>query len=293
MGTLTPNLMLSLPTIGGDAGPLFAQEINGDLSIIDSVYGGQNVLNVGGSANVTLTETQAQNLIQKFTGTLTGNITVLAPAVGAFYAVENATTGGFSLFFGCTGGANAQIIPQGLSTWLWTDGSATRLSNPPGWQEISTYNASSASALTIALPGPFRRFRLSIDTLVSTTGANLNMLFSTDGGATFAVSGYSTIAMVYSGSAPVVGTSLAAPAALLTMPLIASDNYDATLEIYPGSAFIGVNWRSNGIGAWSVPVQLAGENRVGNLANTSLINAMQISASSGTFSGVYILEGLP
>lgn len=48
MGSLSPNLGLQIPTIGGDVGPTYAQEVNGSLSTLDSVLGAANVLNVAG-----------------------------------------------------------------------------------------------------------------------------------------------------------------------------------------------------------------------------------------------------
>src|SRR5271168_159787 len=161
MGTLSPNKSYQIPTVGGDAGPQFANEINATISIIDSNMGGVNSLSVAGNTNVTLTTSQAQNLIQQFTGSLSGNITVFLPAVGSFYCIENATSGLFGLSIACTGGSNSIQIPQGLSTFVWTDGSVIRLSNPPGWMEISTTIASAATLIQIALPPPFRRFRLT------------------------------------------------------------------------------------------------------------------------------------
>lgn len=291
MGTLTPNRSLQVPTIGGDAGPEFAEEINATIIATDLICGGLNVLNVGGSANVTLTTNQAQNMIQQFTGVLTGNITVFAPAVGAFYAVENATTGNFSLSFGCTGGGNAQIIPSGLSTWLWTDGSFTRLSNPPGWQEIATYTASGASSLTVLLPRPFRRFRLTMDFTVTAADGSLFATFSSDGGATFISSGYTTVGLRWSDASSATGTATGGNFPI-SMPTSPGAGYDGTMEIYPGAG--GVNFRSNGIGLDSAVGAIAGENRVGSNGLVLSANAMQIVAGpTGTFSGTFLIEGLP
>lgn len=290
MGTLTPNRFLQVPTVGGDAGPTFAEEVNASITATDLICGGLNVLNVGGSVNVTLTNDQSQNMIQQFTGVLTGNITVLAPAVGAFYAVENATTGQFSLSFGCTGGGNAQVIPQGLSTWLWTDGSFTRLSNPPGWQEIATYTASGASSLTILLPAPFRRFRMTMDFTQTASGGNLNAAFSNNGGSSFASAGYTTVALLWFGTSTQAGNVIGSTF-VITMPTIPGAGYDGTMEIYPGAG--GVNFRSNGVGFDSVTSSLAGENRVGSNGTVIFANAMLIVPSSGTFSGTFIVEGLP
>lgn len=290
MGSLTPNLGLTVPEIGGDAGPAFAEEINGDLLIIDSIYGGVNTLNVGGSANVTLTAEQAQNLVQQFTGTLTGNITVFAPAVGAFYAVENATTGQFSLSFGCTGGGNVQVIPQGLSTWLWTDGSFTRLSNPPGWQEVATYTASGASSLPIALPAPFRKFRVNIDVAMSANGTYLQAQMSNNGGSSYVNSGYTVQAMVYYGTTVAAGVA-SGGSFIITMPNALGAGYSGIMTIDPSAG--GVNFLSQGNGVDSAVGSFAGEQRVGFNSAVPFPNAMIIFAGPGTFSGTFIVEGLP
>jgi hypothetical protein len=251
-----------------------------------------------------LTETQAQNLVQQISGALTGNVTVLAPAVGAFYAVENATTGNFTLSFGCLGGANAQIIPQGLSTWLWTDGSFTRLSNPPGWQEIATYTANSVPQLTVLLPAPFRRFRLTLQNGSMSVAGGMIFQASNNGGASFANSGYVYTAFGYTttGTNPTnFNTSSAAmpfTAASLPGPTTA---IDSTMEIWPGIApNIGFVARGNnfviGSTGWQQTYQ-QGSGGTGGVNAVSLIaNGGVFSGSIGgpaTFSGTIIVEGLP
>ena len=62
----------------------------------------------GGTVALTLTE--ASNVVQKFSGTLTSNQIVNQPAVVQVYYVSNATTGAYTLTFGCVG-----VAPQ----WLW------------------------------------------------------------------------------------------------------------------------------------------------------------------------------
>jgi len=57
-------------------------------------------LNVGGSADVTLTNNQANNLIQNYTGVLGANIYVVVPTTAAQYYVFNNTTGAFTLTVG-------------------------------------------------------------------------------------------------------------------------------------------------------------------------------------------------
>lgn len=294
MGTLTPNRSLQVPAIGGDAGPEFAEEINASITATDLICGGLNVLNVGGAANVTLTTDQAQNMIQQFTGVLTGNITVFAPAAGAFYAVENATTGQFSLSFGCAGGGNAQVIPAGLSTWLWTDGSFTRLSNPPGWQEIATYSVSGAPAVTVLLPSPFRRFRITLTIGGITASAAMAMTLSNNGGASFFTASYVQTNIFNSVASPVPnGTvSSSAPSIGITPAMGTTEVvWDGIYEIYPGT--VGgipiVHGTGFGVsGATFLNLMFGATYNV-----VGAINAAQISVPSGTFSGSVIVEGLP
>lgn len=298
MGSLSPNLGLTIPTVGGDTGPLFAQEINGDLSILDSCLGGVNTLNVGGAVNVTLTTQQAQNLVQQFAGLLTGNITVFAPAVGRFYAVENATTGAFSLSFGCTGGGNAQVIPQGLSTWLWTDGSFTRLSNPPGWQEIATYTASGAANITMSLPAPFRRFRLTMQGIsFATTGAALFLQFSSNGGSSFLTSGYNYV-VPFSTSAGVssISKSTSAGSILVTSSNISpngGNTTDSTVEVFPGSATLAPRVRGSSYGIDAASDYIVALIGGGWFGTGQVMNAVSLAPGAGSFSGTIIVEGLP
>lgn len=298
MGSLTPNAGFTLPTIGGDTGPLFAQEINGDFSIADGLSGGTNTLSVAGNANVTLNTSQSQNLIQQFTGALTGNITVFLPAVGRSYAVENATSGPFSLFVGCTGGGNTQIIPQGLSTWLWTDGTFTRLSSPPGWQEIGTYSISGAANSIVTLPPPFRRFRLTLQTIsFGTTGAGLFLQFSSNGGSSFFTTGYNYV-LPFSSTNGTSGISQSSSAGsmLVTTTGIAPDGgntTDATLEIFPGNPVQAPRVRGSSYGIDSASQYIVGTIGGGWFGSGQVMNAVNLAPGAGTFSGTVIVEGFP
>lgn len=291
--TVTPNLGLTVPGVGTETFTNAAGEINGDLAIIDTMYGGANALSVAGGANVTVTGAQAQNLIQQFTGALTGNITVFLPASGAFYAIENATTGGFSLAVGCTGGSNTITVPQGLSIWVWTDGTTIRLSNPPGWTEISNTVVSGAASVAIALPAPFRRFRLTCQNVTASAAVQLVTQLSVDGGATFLnSSSYSQLGIIvtFGSSSPLVGFSSTTTFWPLSGALSAG-GMDGTFEICPGSASGKATYRGSVVdfsGGFLQQITLSGVMTV-----SAPVNAMVILVPSGTFSGLLIVEGLP
>jgi len=78
-------------------------------------------LNVAGSDDVTESSTQAQNIIQQFTGILTGNINIIVPATAQIYFVYNDTTGPYSLTFKTALGSGI-TIDQGSHVILYCDG---------------------------------------------------------------------------------------------------------------------------------------------------------------------------
>jgi hypothetical protein len=72
----------------------------------------------------TLTTTQASSIIQEYTGSLTGNVTVVFPPVVNLYVISNQVTANghtVTVTTGVSGGANA-IIPAGQQVSLICDG---------------------------------------------------------------------------------------------------------------------------------------------------------------------------
>lgn len=94
------------------------------------------------SGSYTLTATEAANPIQKFTGVLTGNVTVTVPQTIAVYYITNQTDGtgaGYTITFttGVSGSA-AAVVPAGQQVILVCDSS-------------SLYNASTIAAGAVVL----------------------------------------------------------------------------------------------------------------------------------------------
>jgi hypothetical protein len=74
------------------------------------------------TGSYTLTSSEATNTIQTYTGTLTGNVTVVYPPVVNLYVIKNSTTaGGFTLTVG-TGSGTSVVIPSGQQVTLACDG---------------------------------------------------------------------------------------------------------------------------------------------------------------------------
>lgn len=82
-------------------------------------------LNVAGSSDITETSTQAQNIIQQYTGLLTGNINIIMPNTVQLYVIYNNTTGSFTLTVKTAAGSGIQVA-QGSNTILYCDGSNIR-----------------------------------------------------------------------------------------------------------------------------------------------------------------------
>ena len=74
------------------------------------------------TGSYTLTATEAANVIQKYTGTLTGNVTIIVPATVQVYYVENATVGGASNYTvtltTSSGGSTATISASQQATLI-------------------------------------------------------------------------------------------------------------------------------------------------------------------------------
>jgi hypothetical protein len=70
----------------------------------------------------TLTASEASNVIQKYTGTLTGNVTIIVPPTVQVYYIQNATVGGASNYTvkisTNTGGSDATIASNQQSTLI-------------------------------------------------------------------------------------------------------------------------------------------------------------------------------
>ena len=75
------------------------------------------------SGTYTLTPSEAANVIQKYTGTLTGNVTIVVPATVQVYYVQNATVGGVSNYTvtittGISGGTSAVLTANNQATLI-------------------------------------------------------------------------------------------------------------------------------------------------------------------------------
>lgn len=103
------------------------------------------------SGSYTLSASEASNTIQTYTGTLTGNVTVVYPPVVNLYVIKNSVTaGGYSLTVG-TGSGTSVIIPSGQQVTLACDGTNFFNANTSQAGSITTVTLSDGSVSLPAL----------------------------------------------------------------------------------------------------------------------------------------------
>ena len=101
---------------------------------------------------ITLTNTQAANTVQKYTGTLTSNQTIVVPSVVQVYYLTNQTTGAFTLTFKTVvGGGATFVLPQGNSAVIFCDGTNVYSAGTPSLSGGSgTYNPTLVNNANVA-----------------------------------------------------------------------------------------------------------------------------------------------
>lgn len=113
--------------------------------LIKSVTGG----------TVTLSSTEAANVVQKYIGILASNCTVEFPNVVQVYYVSNATTGAFTLTFRAAGGGGTTVtLSQGQAAILFCDGTnVTNASTSVSGISSLTLNQGTAASPSIGYSG--------------------------------------------------------------------------------------------------------------------------------------------
>lgn len=103
------------------------------------------------NGSYTLSASEASNTIQTYTGTLTGNVTVVYPPVVNLYVIKNSVTaGGFTLTVG-TGSGTSVTIPSGQQVTLACDGTNFFNANTTQAGSITTVSLSDGTVGAPAL----------------------------------------------------------------------------------------------------------------------------------------------
>ena len=149
--TYTPNKNLEKPGYN-DYIDDWNTPVNADWDIIDKAFGGTHTVSLT-NVNVTLNQTQCQNVRILLTGTLSGNVIINFPSgVSGFWIVDNSTTGSFTITLASAGAGPLTVLAvQNANTFIWSDGTDVYLAdNAP----ITAGTGISVSGTTVALQTP-------------------------------------------------------------------------------------------------------------------------------------------
>jgi len=124
-GIITINGSLSLSFQPGESAIIASDGANfftiglGQSAIFAFDY---TVINIPGAGTYTLSGSELNRISYRFTGTLTGNRTVVIPATVQQYWVDNRTTGSYTLTISPSGGGTSFNVGQGSRVILYCDG---------------------------------------------------------------------------------------------------------------------------------------------------------------------------
>lgn len=126
--TFSPNFHLELQATGENAGTWGQVLDNGVFSILDAALGNTLSLPLT-NTNVTLNTAQSQNNFIDLSGTLTGNVQIIFPAIGRTYFVRNGTTGNFSVTLKTAVAGATYVLQQGQTRFIVLNGTDVLLAS--------------------------------------------------------------------------------------------------------------------------------------------------------------------
>lgn len=174
--TTSPNLLMDLQATGDNPGT-WGVITNTNLSIIDNRMGGR-LAQAAASSNITLSDSQAENVLQRITGTLGANIDLIFPASsGGFYLIKNETTGSFTITAKPAGGTGV-TVPQNAMTLVFINPSQTTAYKISSLDPTvaNTFTALQTFSAGIAVSG-------AASTFSSTSAGTIVTMTSTDASA--------------------------------------------------------------------------------------------------------------
>lgn len=148
----TSNMQFEVPARGTFVGT-WDLPVNGDWGIADSAFGAVTALALSNSP-VTLTDSQAQASVLRFSGVLTANVAVTIPAtIRKFWIVENLTTGAFVVTL--TNGSGQVVgLPPGDGVQVYSDGTDVKFVNLGRVGQPSFWYTSALPAWVLACSVP-------------------------------------------------------------------------------------------------------------------------------------------
>lgn len=140
-------------------------------------------LDVSGSTDVTLTTIQAGNFVQRYFGTLTGNIAVIVPDAVSVYDVVNDTSGAFQLTVKTASGTGL-VIGQGETVLVRCDGTDVfdaDTETPTPASTLFADGTESSPSMSFVAQSNLGGWRKDTDTMAWSANAAEVWLFNTTG----------------------------------------------------------------------------------------------------------------
>jgi hypothetical protein len=202
--TIPPGVaLLASPVFSGS--PTVPTPALGDSSLkiantnwVQSTVNGRLSLSIAGSANVTLTATQAGVAIITLTGAITANIAVIVPAASGQWVFENNTTGAYTVTVKTASGTGIAVT-QGQNVNLFCDGTNVQtsttdfpsiaLTGSPTSITQAQFDASTKIATDAFVQRALGNVQAvtAIGAATTLTAANFGQLLNLAGAAAFAV----------------------------------------------------------------------------------------------------------
>ena len=130
-------------------GPLATTKFNFTELIVTATNGNLSGVSGGGGVTLSLSTTQAANVVQKYQGAITANQTVVFPPTVQVYYVQNATSGAYTVSFK-SGAGTTVAVPQNQNAILFSDGvNVVNASNIIGSFNSVTLASGSAASPTM------------------------------------------------------------------------------------------------------------------------------------------------
>ena len=309
----TVNVGLVVPNTGADVDLWGANDLNPDFIALDGLIAGVQTIGVT-NVPVTLTSpagfvptpgggpTQSQNRVLRFTGVMTGNVTITLPIPGS-YIIENLTTGAFVLSFRGVTATEVLAVDQGNTTEVYNDGANVRfvgLGNVGAMEMWAGLSAVPAWVTACTKP-PYLLCNGSVHNFTESAalGARLTNKFGGNGVTTFGVPDMQgRVPLAYDGTGAritaagcglngqTIGAALDQQTQTLTAAQIPAHTHGVTdnghqHQTGPGSPYRAANSAININTAGATPVLVDGGIYLNLLSTGINITGISINANTG------------